>query len=172
MFTAWLCLQAVSDWRLTVSRHQHRITAIQIILHVIAWALLVPELHALLPAFATLPFDTIAVVLSAYLLVVTPASAIIATLLKRWGLSLASDESGLQAAGKTIGYTERILILTFILLGEYGAVGFLLAAKSIFRFGDLRESHDHKRTEYVMIGSLLSMTITLLVGVTTRLLLS
>lgn len=36
------------------------------------------------------------------------------------------------------------------------AVGFLLAAKSVFRFGDLRDDQDRKRTEYVLIGTLLS----------------
>ena len=43
-------------------------------------------------------------------------------------------------------------------------VGFLLAAKSVFRFGDLKEKNDHKMTEYVMIGTLLSVTITLFIG--------
>ncbi|RYE13805.1 MAG: DUF3307 domain-containing protein, partial [Sphingobacteriales bacterium] len=39
---------------------------------------------------------------------------------------------------------------------HFEAVGFLLAAKSIFRFGDLKEAHDIKLTEYVLIGTLLS----------------
>jgi hypothetical protein len=33
---------------------------------------------------------------------------------------------------------------------------FLLAVKSIFRFGDLKESKDVKLTEYILIGTLLS----------------
>ncbi|WP_434360458.1 hypothetical protein NF212_08015 [Parasalinivibrio latis] len=171
VMAAWLCLQAVCDWRLTVSRHESRIVFIQVVLHLIALALLLPNLSGLLSSLSGLPLKNITVVISAYLLVITPASVIIASLLKRWGFGLVNETSGLQAAGKTIGYTERILTLTFILLGEYGAIGFLLAAKSIFRFGDLRENHDHKRTEYVMIGSLLSMTFTLLVGVTAQFLL-
>jgi hypothetical protein len=43
--------------------------------------------------------------------------------------------------------------------------GFLLAAKSVFRFGDLKESKDRKLTEYVLIGTLLSFGIALLAGV-------
>jgi hypothetical protein len=39
------------------------------------------------------------------------------------------------------------------------AVGFLLAAKSVFRFGDLKDDHDRMRTEYVLIGTLLSFGI-------------
>ncbi|WP_021024237.1 hypothetical protein [Salinivibrio costicola] len=75
------------------------------------------------------------------------------------------DYHGLVAAGALIGYLERILILTFTLLGSYTAVGFVLAAKSIFRFGELTRSTDRSLTEYVLIGSLLSVVITTLVGV-------
>jgi len=39
-----------------------------------------------------------------------------------------------------------------------------LAAKSIFRFGDLKEAKDRKLTEYVLVGTLLSFGIALLVG--------
>ena len=48
-----------------------------------------------------------------------------------------NNEGSIPAAGHFIGLLERVLMLSFILLGEYGGVGFLLAAKSIFRFGDL-----------------------------------
>jgi hypothetical protein len=41
---------------------------------------------------------------------------------------------------------------------------FLLAAKSIFRFGDLKKVKDRKLTEYVLIGTLLSFGIAILVG--------
>jgi hypothetical protein len=42
-----------------------------------------------------------------------------------------------------------------------------LAAKSIFRFGDLKESKDRKLTEYVLIGTLLSFGIAIAVGMIT-----
>jgi len=63
-----------------------------------------------------------------------------------------------------IGYLERVLILTFTLVGSYAAVGFVLAAKSIFRFGELNKSNDRSMTEYVLIGSLVSVVITTLTG--------
>jgi uncharacterized membrane protein (DUF373 family) len=37
-----------------------------------------------------------------------------------------------------------------------------LAAKSIFRFGDLKESKDVKLTEYILIGTLLSFGLGIL----------
>jgi hypothetical protein len=43
--------------------------------------------------------------------------------------------------------------------GHFEAIGFLIAAKSIFRFGDLKEAKDLKMTEYVLIGTLLSFGI-------------
>lgn len=59
---------------------------------------------------------------------------------------------------------ERLLICCFILAGHFEAIGFLLAAKSIFRFGDLKEAQDRKLTEYVLIGTLLSFGIAIATG--------
>jgi hypothetical protein len=70
----------------------------------------------------------------------------------------------LQNAGKFIGMLERLLIYVFVLTGHFEAVGFLLAAKSIFRFGDLKEATELKLTEYVLIGTLLSFGIALAVS--------
>ena len=63
-----------------------------------------------------------------------------------------------------IGILERLFVFSFILTGHFEAIGFLLAAKSIFRFGDLKEAKDRKLTEYVLIGTLLSFGIALLTG--------
>ena len=60
-----------------------------------------------------------------------------------------------------IGYAERVLALTFMLLGTYEALGFLIAAKSLLRF----QETDTKRTEYVLIGTLLSFGVAVLLGV-------
>ncbi|MFV0501856.1 MAG: hypothetical protein ACK5MH_09735 [Bacteroidales bacterium] len=43
-------------------------------------------------------------------------------------------------------------------------IGFLLAAKSIFRFGDLKDSKDRKLTEYILIGTLLSFAVAIATG--------
>ncbi|ROT09690.1 hypothetical protein EEL49_04750 [Muribaculaceae bacterium Isolate-104 (HZI)] len=71
---------------------------------------------------------------------------------------------GLPNAGKWIGYLERILILTFIFTGNIEGVGFLLAAKSVFRFGELNRAKDIKTTEYVLIGTFASFTIAIMLG--------
>ena len=67
--------------------------------------------------------------------------------------------SGNPRAGKLIGILERLFIFFFVVKGFWEGIGFLLAAKSIFRFGDLKESKDVKLTEYILIGTLLSFGI-------------
>lgn len=64
--------------------------------------------------------------------------------------------TGLINAGKYIGILERLFIFTFICLNFWEGIGFLLAAKSIFRFGDLKQNKEIKLTEYILIGTLLS----------------
>jgi hypothetical protein len=51
---------------------------------------------------------------------------------------------------------ERALIFLFILVGEPAGLGFLVAAKSIFRFGELKDTAQRMQAEYIMIGTLWS----------------
>jgi hypothetical protein len=71
---------------------------------------------------------------------------------------------GLDRAGLWIGRLERVLILTFVLVGRFEAIGFLIAAKSILRFGDGGSPAKRKETEYILIGTLLSFTLAIGVG--------
>ena len=70
-----------------------------------------------------------------------------------------SDERGFNA-GALIGTIERWLILLFVCLGRYDALGLLIAAKSIIRFSE----KDTAKTEYVLAGTLLSIFIAVLAG--------
>jgi hypothetical protein len=79
----------------------------------------------------------------------------------------SQDQESLQSAGKWIGMLERLLVFTFIILGKWEGVGFLLAAKSVFRFGDLKDAKNMKLTEYVLIGTLLSFGVAILMGILT-----
>lgn len=72
---------------------------------------------------------------------------------------------GLKNAGKYIGMLERLFVFGFIVTSFWEGIGFLLAAKSIFRFGDLKENKDIKLTEYILIGTLLSFGIAMLIGI-------
>ena len=70
---------------------------------------------------------------------------------------------GLASAGKWIGICERILIFSFILLHQYTAIGFLMTAKSILRFSE-KESNTQLKTEYILVGTLVSFTSSVLLG--------
>jgi len=74
------------------------------------------------------------------------------------------QELGLASAGKWIGICERVLILTFVLMSQYTAIGFLMTAKSILRFSE-KENNTQLKTEYVLVGTLVSFTLSAMVGV-------
>jgi hypothetical protein len=71
---------------------------------------------------------------------------------------------GLASAGKWIGICERMLILTFVLMQQYTAIGFLMTAKSILRFSE-KEANTQLKTEYVLVGTLVSFTSAAMIGV-------
>lgn len=101
-----------------------------------------------------------------------PVSIIMSVLIKPWSDVIPNEkEQSLKNAGKYIGILERLLVFLFICTNHFEAIGFLLATKSVFRFGDLKESKERKLTEYILIGTLLSFGIALCVGLLTQYLL-
>lgn len=78
------------------------------------------------------------------------------------GLVQPDMDAGLPAAGTMIGVLERGLVLTLVYAGEPGAIGFLIAAKSILRFGTV--GSDRAVSEYVIIGTLASFGWALIAG--------
>jgi hypothetical protein len=72
------------------------------------------------------------------------------------GLKLPADPQTLPKGGQLIGRLERLMILMFVLAGEPGGIGFLIAAKSILRFNELARDEDVRVSEYVIIGTLAS----------------
>lgn len=77
-------------------------------------------------------------------------------------------QQGLPKGGKTIGILERLLVFMFVLVGKPEGVGFVLAAKSVFRIGELTNKHERNHAEYIMIGSLRSFTYALAVAFITQ----
>ena len=75
-----------------------------------------------------------------------------------------TGEKVLFNAGKYIGILERLFIFGFVIANFWAGIGFLLAAKSIFRFGDLNNAKERHLTEYVLIGTFLSFGCAIVVG--------
>ena len=99
------------------------------------------------------------------LILLGPFGAILMRLLmSRWELPEDKEGDSLPQAGKYIGILERFLILGFIVLQQWAAIGWLIAAKSILRFNDLSRAKDRRLTEYVLIGTLLSFTLAIITG--------
>lgn len=100
------------------------------------------------------------VLFTAFIVVLSPSSILIKLFLEyeKWSPD-SSYYKGLPNAGKWIGYLERFLILIFIFTNNIEGVGFLLAAKSIFRYGELNRAKDLKITEYVLVGTFASFSI-------------
>lgn len=72
----------------------------------------------------------------------------------REGEDALPDSRGFKRGGQTIGYLERALIFVFILAGQPGAVGFLVAAKAFLRFGEIKDPTNRLEAEYIIIGTL------------------
>lgn len=104
-------------------------------------------------------------IIIAYVIVLKPTSILVMLFTHRWSDAIKNESTSLPDAGKWIGYLERVLIVTFILVGHWEGVGFLLAAKSIFRYGSLSKAKEIKTTEYVLVGTFASFTIAILVGI-------
>ena len=67
--------------------------------------------------------------------------------------------------GATIGVLERLLIVTFILVGAESAIGLVVAAKTIARF---RQLDDRDFAEYYLLGTLASVSVAIVTGLIAR----
>lgn len=110
-------------------------------------------------------------VILGFLLCAKPANVFIRILLSSLNLPIEEESNtnnkdekqriqDLERAGRWIGSAERILTYVFVLMGEFTAIGFVITAKSILRFND----RSLRKTEYVLVGTLLSFAIAILLG--------
>ena len=118
-----------------------------------AW-LCVGRLGWTAPAWLTSVVLRVEVVAVGVIICWRPANLLIRSVLQYNQVSIPADPNTFHA-GQLIGILERWLILAFVLLGRYEVIGFLIAAKSIIRFGE----HDHDKTEYFLAGTLLSIAV-------------
>ena len=112
---------------------------------------------------------------AAYIFVIWPSAFLLGYLTRRWRAVIerrAAETPGsptLSEAGRWIGIFERLLVLTFILTNHFEGIGFLIAAKSILRFGEIkRRRQPGGETEYILIGTLMSFSVSILAGLLCR----
>jgi len=107
---------------------------------------------------------SIPLLILAILLCMKPANILIKLILEKYQVGESESCNNIKNAGAKIGNLERILTIVFVLLGQFEAIGFIVAAKSILRFKDT----DTAKTEYVLAGTFLSFGIAILCGLTVR----
>lgn len=115
---------------------------------------------------ATHPLRTNTIV--AMMLALKPANILILLILGacKVGNTSSKDENhGNFHSGELIGWLERGLMLLFVVMSQYEAIGFLIAAKSILRFNEA--SSGSEKSEYVLTGTLLSLATALVLGILT-----
>ncbi len=101
-----------------------------------------------------------------FLMVLNEANIILRYLLKMLGLKSLGDQGKEvdeeeYSMGRIIGLLERIFVFLFVLLNQYAAIGFILAAKGVTRF---KNFETRTFAEYVLIGTLLSTLLAMAVG--------
>ncbi|SDR81715.1 DUF3307 domain-containing protein [Gramella sp. MAR_2010_147] len=158
-------------WKLQFKKDNLKMFVADQVLHlfiiILACLYLVSGFGEILPFFSRLfSSEAVLAILTGYLIIIFPTGFLIGKATKRWQNEVEDDlrKNSLDAAGRFIGIFERVLVLTFILTTNFSAIGFLIAAKSILRFSDKSETGARKQTEYVLIGTLMSFTITILIG--------
>jgi hypothetical protein len=114
-------------------------------------------------SFSTVTFF----IILAFLFCTKPANIMIKEVFRAFDIKVikVGESEELPNAGKLIGIIERWLVLTFILLNQFEAVGFLLAAKSILRFKEA----ETLKSEYVLIGTMLSFATAIAFGISVSL---
>lgn len=142
------------------------------IIALVTWLILIPRGVAiwwftLLPPFAV----KVAACIAAIILLL-PAGGIMIGLFvqpyqqqikNHYRIEKKKPIEGLVNGGKIIGWLERVLIFIFVLAGQFAGIGFLVAAKSIFRFGEFKESENRKEAEYIIIGTFASFLYAILI---------
>jgi hypothetical protein len=123
---------------------------------------------------------------AAYALAVPGGSVIVRSLLEPYKEALPGESE--LSLGRVIGYLERLILLTLLLLGEYAAMAVIVAAKSLIRIPSIappgaggyaagREASEpgapgdrveRVTTEYFLIGTLGSIAVALFAGIAAR----
>lgn len=112
---------------------------------------------------------TILLYFTALFWLTAPSSIFVKVAISRWSPSGENNDS-LDKAGKYIGILERIFVFAFVVTNHWSAIGFLLVAKAIFRFGNLQQAQDRNLTAYILIGTLFSFAIAFFTGLAVLLL--
>lgn len=117
-------------------------------------------------SYGTFEISELQIGLFGFLLVINEMNILFRYLLGVFRLKPLTEEDAETSekeynTGRLIGILERIFVFIFVLLGQYTAIGFILAAKGVARFQDFKS---RTFAEYVLIGTLLSTLFAMAAG--------
>jgi hypothetical protein len=140
----------------------------------VVWSIFISSSNWLIDAWKEVRGNiNVWLIASGYLAVTFPLSFLLYYATQRWRISVEQGEwrtnNSLGEAGKWIGIFERLLVYTFVISNHFDGIGFLIAAKSVLRFNDIKGSEARKETEYVLIGTLMSFASSIIIGLIVRL---
>ena len=95
------------------------------------------------------------------------ATRIVRGVLERFPKAVPPETGGTEneyEMGRTIGNLERYLALTLVFFGQWAALGFIIAAKSIARFPEFTGRRHKDFAEYYLIGTLTSVLVAVASG--------
>jgi hypothetical protein len=127
----------------------------------VCWYFIFLNVDDIVSAWELINTKSILIFVTAYVFVTFPAGILIGQLTKKWRDQIP-DSPTFGNAGKWIGIIERIIILTLVFNHQYAAMGLLITAKSLLRFSEANRAEI--KTEYLLIGTLISITLAILVG--------
>jgi hypothetical protein len=135
----------------------------------LVWSIFVPGVSGLWAALVAITLDyKVSLIVLGYICMLWPTSYIVKFCLLGIDRSTSPSptpsptEPDAERGGRMIGMFERVIIFTLVLLGEFSAIGFLITGKSIIRFA---QSNEKLRSEYVLVGTMVSYAVAILAGV-------
>jgi len=156
-------------WPAQIDGHRRGATVLAVESFAVAAAAIAGKLLGGLavPSAAGMRWGSALLIATGYIYICGRGAVIVRAVLELPRLQMRRDEDRAVGAvevsrGRAIGVLERALGLTLVLLGQYGALGLIVAAKSLARFKALE---DREFAEYFLIGTLASLLLALAGGV-------
>ncbi len=133
--------------------------------HLLMIAIVIQIYEPFLSEVVSMDFTSVLLLFCCLIGVTTMSAIIMRIIISKWNIeNYKNEKESLENAGTIIGILERLFVFLFVITDFWSGIGFLLAAKSIFRFGDLSRAKDRKLTEYVLIGTLISFGLAIGIG--------
>lgn len=172
---AWYIIPAVAilhgvidSWRMSRKTDNLTVFAIDQGLHLLSlaavWLVFHSDLVTLPIQWSNSIWTNMVVHISAIIILTYPVGMVIGYFTKKWREELDEKDElrSLKSAGRWIGNLERTFIYLSVITGNFSAIGFLIAAKSVLRLNGMR--NEVKMAEYILIGTLMSFLLAIIVG--------